>query len=104
MVLKKLFSVSEEQNGGGPIRYAWQSEGNLLAVVGSRNKVTIVDRQGATVKEVDLPGSAAVVSLTWDMSGELLAIAQEKSSTFTIYSSITHRKEEIDSGLKDIMG
>ena len=102
MVLKKLFSVSEEQNGAGPLRFSWQSEGNLLAVVGSRNKVTIVDRQGTTVKELDLPGTTPVVALSWDMSGELLAIAQEKSATFTIYSSVTQKKEDIDSGLKDI--
>ena len=102
--MKELFKLDSSYNGKGPVVFAWQKEGNFLAVAGVNRRVHIVDRQGKDYFTIPLPGGGPgpCTQLDWDCTGEVLAILQQGASTIPLWNFNTKKLDNVDTNMKDL--
>eukprot|EP00667_Euglena_gracilis_P000484 EG_transcript_484 len=103
--MKELFRLDTTANGKGPVVFAWQKDGNFLAVAGANKRVNIVDRQGKMYHQIPLPGGPAggtCIALDWDCTGEVLAVLQAQSTTIPLWNFNSKKLELLDTGMKDM--
>jgi len=86
--MKRVFTLPGKVHGGTEPKAKWQKKvGNFLATAGSNRTVQIWDRNGASVKVIDLPGDCT--DLDWCHDGALLAIIQAGSENFLLWNANT---------------
>lgn len=60
--------------------------------------VRIWDRHGTKFDEIRLPGFCSGIG--WDKDGDILAVANDQTSTVFLWNANNQRLNQIDSGLK----
>eukprot|EP01062_Namystynia_karyoxenos_P004675 TRINITY_DN11665_c0_g1_i1.p1 TRINITY_DN11665_c0_g1~~TRINITY_DN11665_c0_g1_i1.p1 ORF type:complete len:1497 (+),score=635.62 TRINITY_DN11665_c0_g1_i1:130-4491(+) len=100
--MRKLFTIDHNVNGKGPVYFAWNKGGNLLAVCGQSRQLSILDRQGKFVDQKNLQHTGACCALDWDCTGETLAVMQQGSGSLVLWHANGKKIEILDSGLKDL--
>eukprot|EP01006_Ploeotia_vitrea_P030251 TRINITY_DN62715_c0_g1_i1.p1 TRINITY_DN62715_c0_g1~~TRINITY_DN62715_c0_g1_i1.p1 ORF type:complete len:1401 (+),score=199.79 TRINITY_DN62715_c0_g1_i1:64-4266(+) len=102
MGVRKLFVIDSNTNGKGPVLFAWQPNGNYLAIAGVNRRVSIVDRQGKIYHQIALPGSGQCMGLDWDSTGETLAMLQQNSPTIPLWNFNTKKLDQLDTNMKEL--
>ena len=102
--MKPLFEADASLHGPGPVKFAWQKDGNYLASVGSNGLLQVFDRHGQVVNEValnDQGSDARIISLEWDSEGDCLAMLLASSSAVQLYELSTRKISKLDTGMKE---
>ncbi|XP_055372379.1 WD repeat-containing protein 19 [Condylostylus longicornis] len=101
MGFDKVLFKHEEPHGPGDVYFIWQKgpTGSLLASTGGDGTVAIFNRQGFLMERIVLQGLCS--GFSWDCDGDLLAIITNNSSQVTIWDSNSHKKQIIETGLRD---
>lgn len=95
---RELFVLSSKQHGGGPVIQCWHPDGLFLASTGQNKIVHIFDRSGALIDEISL--AAPCILLDWAKDGDLLAIAQQESSSVLFWDKNSRKTTTLDTNLK----
>ncbi|UYV64330.1 WDR19 [Cordylochernes scorpioides] len=100
--MKRVFSLPNRTHGQGPIYFNWQKGGgNFLVTTGHDHSVSIYNRHGVKVDQINMPGM--VTGMEWDKDGDLLGLICDKSPSIVIWDSNTRRISQIDTGLRDAL-
>ncbi|KAI9017068.1 WD repeat-containing protein 19 [Gaertneriomyces semiglobifer] len=99
--MKCVFSISVQQHGFGPVRFAWQKKAaTYLAAVGQSNVLYFYDRYGSTVSSIPL--AAQCTDLEWSPDGQTLAVIQAKSSVVILWDAAQKAVIEVDTKLRHL--
>lgn len=100
MGLIKKCELGPNDLGKGRVQFAWHPTLALLAVVGVKGKVMVMNpKSGQLEHQLSLQG---VVDLQWDEHGPTLAIITDRDGTVHLYSHLTRSVETFDSGVKGL--
>ena len=100
--MRKLFTVDHSTNGKGPVQFAWNRGGNILACCGVNRQLSVYDRQGKAVDQKTLPNVGACLALEWDSAGETLAVMQQGSSVIILWNHSGKKLEFLETSMKDL--
>eukprot|EP01065_Artemidia_motanka_P034939 TRINITY_DN4291_c0_g1_i2.p1 TRINITY_DN4291_c0_g1~~TRINITY_DN4291_c0_g1_i2.p1 ORF type:complete len:1462 (+),score=461.23 TRINITY_DN4291_c0_g1_i2:98-4483(+) len=100
--MRKLFTIDHNTNGKGPVHFAWNKGGNLLAVCGASRQLSVLDRQGKHYDQKHLPHPGPCCGLDWDCTGETLAVMQQGSGQIVLWHQNGRKLEMLDTSLKDL--
>ena len=100
--MRKLFTVTHDTNGKGPVQFAWNKGGNLLAICGLNRQLCLFDRQGKPVDQKSLNHPGACVALDWDCTGETLAVMQQGSATIVLWHTAGKKLEILETAMKEL--
>ncbi|CAJ0941583.1 unnamed protein product, partial [Mesorhabditis belari] len=95
--MKILFRKSPDDLGAGKCSFSWRPGGNYIAIAGANQSVQLVDRKGELLDAVQLPG--AVISMSWDREGDVLAVLHDKSSQLVLWDITTRSTEQIETSM-----
>ncbi|KAG5445532.1 WD repeat-containing protein 19, variant 2 [Clonorchis sinensis] len=98
--MKKLFTtdLGALKNNRAPFRLQ-NSKSNFVAACGKEQTINIFDRHGERKFEIPLPGEAT--DFVWDPDGDNLAIIEDKTSSVTIWDSLSYKISQVTTGIKD---
>lgn len=101
MSADKILFRHNEPHGAGEVRLLWQSGATTqyLATTGSDGTVGIFSRHGELQERIILQGIC--IDMAWDADGDVLAIATVNTSHITIWDARAHKKQLVDTGLRD---
>lgn len=100
--MKKLFQLGPHFHGHGPVIFAWQPGGNLVASIGEGQRTLFLfDRRGMQVEEVPLKSTAKVLQLDWDKDGEVLAILQQGEAVVWLWRHAEKKLDSLEMNTKD---
>lgn len=96
-----LFVLDERFFGRGPLVYAWEPAGELLAACGTNRKVHLFNGRGV-IQRTLTHASNACTALAWNAAGTVLAIGQANSSAVLLWERKDGELRELDLGLKEV--
>ncbi|CAH8850820.1 unnamed protein product [Trichobilharzia szidati] len=98
--MKKLFTTNINLHSDNRRCFQLQNcRSTYVAAFGFNQSVDIFDRHG--VKKLDLPLPGEAVSMAWDADGDNLAIIDDKTSSATMWDSISFKISQLHTGMKD---
>ncbi|TNN10005.1 WD repeat-containing protein [Schistosoma japonicum] len=98
--MKKLFTAGINLQSNNQKPFELQSfRSSFVAAFGFNQSVDIFDRHGEKKLEIPLPGDA--VFMSWDTDGEILAIIDDKTSSVTLWDSVSSKISQLHTGMKD---
>ncbi|CAH8497761.1 unnamed protein product [Schistosoma turkestanicum] len=98
--MKKLFTAGINFNNCSQRPFELQNcRSTYVSAFGFNQSVEIFDRHGEKKLEIPLPGEATCMS--WDADGDNLAIIDDKTSSATLWDSISFKISQIHTGMKD---
>ncbi|RTG85350.1 uncharacterized protein DC041_0006681 [Schistosoma bovis] len=98
-IMKKLFTTSINSHGISEKPFELQNcRSSYVAAFGFNQSVDIFDRHGEKKLEIPLPGEA--ISMSWDADGDNLAIIDDKTSSATLWDSLSFKISQIHTGVR----
>ncbi|CAH8568313.1 unnamed protein product [Schistosoma haematobium] len=98
--MKKLFTTRINSHGISEKSFELQNcRSSYIAAFGFNQSVDIFDRHGEKKLEIPLPGEA--ISMSWDADGDNLAIIDDKTSSATLWDSLSFKISQIHTGVRD---
>ncbi|KAH9493994.1 WD repeat-containing protein 19 [Dermatophagoides farinae] len=102
--MKRIYSIpctSMTSNINDQCLFKWQTKKSKYLAISTDNIVNIYNRHGEHIDQINLFGYCT--ALCWDEDGDWLAIITNRSSLIFLWNSITHKLEQIDTGMKEIL-
>ena len=116
--MRILFRLGNENHGVGSVNFEWNPHGTLIATAGVNRQVNIFSRQGSLVdsvyaadssQELEHSNGSTVggrrdhhVHLSWNYTGDLLAVANDGGSTVMLWRARTKEVQSLDSSMRGI--
>ncbi|CAH8523624.1 unnamed protein product [Heterobilharzia americana] len=100
--MKKLFTADVNLHSDNRRCFQLQNcRSTFVATFGFNQSVEIFDRHGERKLELPLPGEP--VSMSWDADGDNLAVIDDKTSSATIWNSLSFKISQLHTGMKDTL-